>query len=272
MLPDAYENDYYKVEVISKIIIDGHEVVWVKTTAKIDYVEYMVACECGLNKQSGEFDPWHGWDCKYINAAMFLRRYEISQELAGKHDLDSHESKFPYISDAFKNAVFELFTRSQNNEWLGGNTNYLPGTLVSAILENAMEFGADMEHVWTAVNMLECEGKLASGTGTGASWAGILIPHDARRNRKNPVFPYSEKQVSNFKIKVFSPISGFEPLEWLIQVYNSKGKIVYEERVAIKYHPKWVTGSEIREGFHPTDVAQLNLALAKTEEKIWEMT
>ncbi len=273
MLPETYACEYYDAQLLNKVIIDGHEVGYFKVIAKTDYVEYLLACDCCISddKDSG-FNPWgsvNGKRCKYIYGAMALRRYEVAQELRGKYELDDFELKFPYISDAFKDAVFELFTRSQNNEWLGGHTNYLSGTLVSAILKMAVEFGVDMETIWTCVHILEREGKLASGT--GSAYAGILVPYDKRHKRKNPEYPYLEKEVSSFKVKVFSPLSGFDPLEWLIQVFNSQGKNVYEKRIPIEYIPKWTASRGAKdENHHPVDIARMNLGLAETEDKIWK--
>ncbi|OHA51201.1 MAG: hypothetical protein A3A97_02935 [Candidatus Terrybacteria bacterium RIFCSPLOWO2_01_FULL_40_23] len=271
MLPSTYENEYYKAEIINKVVIDGHEVGYFLVVSKTGYAEYLLSCDCAIidDKEFG-FNPWDsigGKRCKYLHAAMALRQYEVAQEIGEKYDLDDLATKFPYISDALKDAVLELFTRSQNNEWLGGHTNYLPGTLVSEILKYTMEFGADMEQVWTCVNILEREEKLSVGF---SFYIGVLVPYDKKRKVKNPIYPYLRKKISIFSVKVFSPIHGCDPLEWLIQVFNHSGKNVYEVRIPIEYLPKWLVLSETKEErYHPVDIARMNLALAETEDKIW---
>ena len=276
MLPDVFESEYYRADVVRKIVIDGHETAYVKVTMPSSGdVEYMVTCECARDSGSGNFNPWERVSCGLRSAATYLRRWEVSRELSDKYGLQDFigmfNPVFPYVSDELKNAIVELFERSQRNAWLDGNTNYLSGVLISDILSIHASLSVSVGDIWTCVNILEREGKLACGTGMGVAWVGLIVPYDARRKRKNPKYPYLAKEIGSWTVKVFSPqTSGFEPLEWLVRVCNRAGKISYEERIPLLYHPKWPSGIENKaEAFHATDVARLTLALAELEEKVW---
>ena len=143
VVPYTIGNTTQRYEILESVVIDGHEVAWMKCTTYypdnndtswpaaglFDFGTYEMLCECSFADRDRVLEPQR--DCVYYQAAAYLRILQFRRGYEDRFLANAVEHEVFGLGMFAQEIIMDLIERAEAHEWVIGA---YPGSVEGHIL------------------------------------------------------------------------------------------------------------------------------------------